>query len=247
MKMKYYPTGWRMLLHAPVVASLALALPAAAQVGEQRHDFAIGVSGGIVMDKVGFTPKVNQTYHLGPTLGLALRYTSERYYGMYCAFQAEANYALLGWTENVYSLRNEPLPDTYRRDLSYLQVPILANLGFGKIDRGLKGYFIAGPQVSYLIGDAEHRSEVWTMAGNVPDRMNNVTAQYGAAADNKFEYGITAGVGIELSTGIGHFLVEGRYYMGLSNIYGNSKTDPFAKSNHSCITARITYLIDLTH
>lgn len=35
--------------------------------------------------------------------------------------------------------------------------------------------------------------------------------------------------GLEVSTGIGHFLLEGRYYMGLSDFYKNSKRDFFRK------------------
>lgn len=222
-------------------------LPLHAQVGEQHHDLSLGFNGAVALNKVGFTPKINQTFYVGPAFGATMRYTSERYLGMWCAFQAEVNYANLGWKEDIFSSRNEELPDTYKRNLSYIQVPILANLGFGKYYRGFKGYFVAGPQLSYLIGDSEKRSETWTMIGDHPDRMNQVYQQYGKKAENKFEYGITVGLGGEYSTPIGHFLLEGRYYMGLSNIYGNSKTDPFPKSNHSTITFKVTYLFDVMH
>lgn len=218
-----------------------------AQVGDQRHDLCLGVNAGMTANKVGFTPKINQFYHLGPTIGATMRYTSERYLGMYCAFQAELNYSMLGWKEDIYSMANQKLDDKYSRNLSYLQLPILANLGFGKYERGFKGYFVAGPQLSYLIGDSESMSETWTTEAGIPDRMNNVTAQYGKAVENKFEYGITAGLGGEFTTPLGHFLLEGRYYMGLSNLYGNSKTDPFPKSNHSTIQLKVTYLIDVAH
>lgn len=230
-----------------LIAFSLSALHLCAQVGEQHHDLSLGVNAGVDFNKVGFTPKINQTFYIGPTLGATMRYTSERYLGMWCAFQAEINYANLGWNEDIYSSRNEELPDTYKRNLSYLQLPILANLGFGKFNKGFKGYFVAGPQLGYLIGDNEKRSETWTMMGDNPDRMNQIYAQYGKKVENKFEYGITAGLGGEYSTPIGHFLFEGRYYMGLSNIYGNSKTDPFAKSNHSTITFKVTYLFDVMH
>lgn len=221
---------------------------ACAQVGLQLHDFCIGVNGGYSFNKVAFTPKINQKYMMAPVMGLTLRYTSERYYGMYCAFQTEINYDMTGWTENIYSSYNEPLPDTYRRELAYLQVPLLANLGFGRYDRGFKGYLVAGPQFGYLLSDKEVRSETWTTtSGGAPDRMNNITAQYDLAVENKFEYGITAGLGGEMTTRFGHFLIEGRYYMGLSNLFKNSKTDPFAKSNNGSFVAKITYLFDVSH
>lgn len=232
---------------ALIIVLAAFALPSSAQVGEPRNDFAVGINGGVVANKVGFTPKINQFFNFGPTFGLTFRYTSERYMGMYCAFQAEANYAALGWKEDIYSSANEKLEDEYRRALGYIQVPLLANLGFGQIDRGFKGYFVAGPQFGYLINDKEHRSETWTMRGLFPDRMNNVISQYDKPVENKFEYGITGGLGGEFSTAVGHFLVEGRYYMALSNLYSNAKTEPFPKSNNSTITLKVTYLIDLTH
>lgn len=221
-------------------------ISATAQVGEQRHDFSIGVNAGLAMNKVAFTPKINQKFYMAPLYGVTIRYTSERYYGMWCAFQAELNYAGMGWKEDIHSYKNEKLPDTYQRNLKYFQMPILANLGFGRIERGFKGYLVAGPQLSYLIDDKEVRSETWTTHSyGMPDRTNNVIAQYGLKVENKFEYGITAGAGCELSTSIGHFLVEGRYYMGLSNLFGNSKTDPFPRSSNGTIIAKVTYLFDI--
>ena len=35
------------------------------------------------------------------------------------------------------------------------------------------------------------------------------------------------------------------YYYGLSDFYNNSKKDPFGRSGHSYIGARLTYLFDL--
>lgn len=225
-----------------------LPLTSRAQVGEQKHDLCLGINGGIALNKVGFTPKINQTYHMGPTAGITMRYTSERYLGMYCAFQAELNYSSLGWKEDIYSSTNEKLPDTYQRNLTYIQMPIMAHLSFGKYTKGFRGHFIAGPQFGYLIGDVEKQSEIWTtMSSGRPDRMNSITSQYGLKAENSFEYGITAGLGGELTTSLGHFILEGRYYMGLSNVFNNSKKDPFPKSNNSTIMIKVTYLIDVTH
>ena len=62
---------------------------------------------------------------------------------------------------------------------------------------------------------------------------------------NKFDYGITAGLGVELTSKVGHFLVEGRYYYGLSDIYKNSKKDVFSRSNNGVIYAKLTYLFDV--
>ena len=65
------------------------------------------------------------------------------------------------------------------------------------------------------------------------------------AADNRFDYGITGGAGVELRTKAGNFLVEGRYYYALSDFYNSTKKDYFSRSAHGVITAKITYLFDL--
>ena len=69
--------------------------------------------------------------------------------------------------------------------------------------------------------------------------------QYGKSVENRFEYGITGGGGLELSTAIGHFQLEGRYYFGLSDIWANSKKDPFGRSANGAIYVRLSYLMDL--
>ena len=66
------------------------------------------------------------------------------------------------------------------------------------------------------------------------------------AIQRKFDYGITAGLGLEYShPKVGHFLVEARYYYGLGDIYANSKSDYFARSNNSGIYIKLTYLWDV--
>ena len=141
------------------------------------------------------------------------------------------------------------MPDSYTRKINYIQLPILANLGLGNEYKGLKGFLLAGPQISYAIADHEERSSTWTTTTTngqeTPDRSNNVYAQYGKALDHKIDYGITAGLGIELTTGIGHFIVDARYYYGLSDLFGNAKKDPFSRSANGAIMAKVTYLINI--
>lgn len=63
--------------------------------------------------------------------------------------------------------------------------------------------------------------------------------------ENKFDYGITGGAGLELRTKAGNFLIEGRYYYALSDFYKSTKKDYFSRSAHGTIVAKITYLFDL--
>ena len=227
--------------HATILLLLLLIaqLPALAQVGKHRSDLAVGVNGGYALNRISFNPTIKQSWKGGATFGVSVRYTCEKYLSAICAVQAEANYINLGWKEDI-----EPDygTDTYYRDIHYLQVPLLARLGWGREEKGAQFFFLVGPQVGFCIGEKEHYSDPW--AGT--PRPNNVTRQYGRDVQNTFEYGITAGIGIEISARrVGHFLLEGRYYYGLSDIFHNAKQDPFGRSANGAIVVKASYLFDL--
>lgn len=223
-----------------VVLALFFALPAAAQLGEERHNFAVGINGGLNINSVSFQPKIKQNSLKGMALGLTMRYMSEKYFKMMCGLQMEINYSQRGWDENI----DDGSDNTYSRTMNYLEIPFMAHLAFGKdaLNRGVKVFFNAGPQIGFFLSDKEKMSDNWDPS----NRPNGVTGQYGKAVENKFDYGIVGGAGLEVSTGIGHFLLEGRYYFGLGDFYKNSKRDYFEKSAHSFIGVRLTYLIDIT-
>ena len=75
---------------------------------------------------------------------------------------------------------------------------------------------------------------------------NTQKALYGVKIQNKFDYGIAGGGGVELRTKkAGSFIVEGRYYFALSDFYSTTKKDYFARAAHGTITIKFTYLFDL--
>lgn len=209
-----------------------------AQVGEQRNDFSVGVNGGYLMTKMDFNPAIKQSYKCSPSFGFSARYICEKYFTTICGVLMEVNYANLGWKELI----EDGSDNTYSRDLTYIQVPILMQLGWGYERRGCKFIFEAGPQIGYYLGSAEHRGGgTW----DVSKRPNNVVEQYDETVKHKIDYGIAAGVGIELSTAIGHFLLDGRYYFGLGDTFDNSSSASFTRSAHQTITAKLTYLFDI--
>ncbi len=234
---------WRLVAVACILFATA---GIKAQIGEPRRGIAMGVNAGVAMNSVGFDPTIKQKMAMGPTFGLTLRLTSEKYFSTICALQAELNFARLGWKEDIRSRADEPLPDTYRREQDWLRLPLMARLGWGRETKGCMGYIVAGPELGYLLGERSKRSDVWTLdAEGNPDRPNGLYAQYDMAADHRFDYGITAGAGLEISTAAGHITLDGRYYYGLSDLYANSKRDVFQRSNNSTITIRLTWLFDL--
>lgn len=245
MTRKAYQPDWGPRI-AAFVFSLAVAFPLLAQVGEVRHDFAVGFNGGVAMNTVSFDPTIKQSMHIGPTFGATMRYTCEKYFTMVCAIQLEINYARLGWKENITDYNDQPLPDRYQRHHHYIQMPLLARLGWGREERGMMGYLVAGPQIGYCFSETTEQSEEWTLTSiGTPNRPNNMYAQYSMPIERKFDYGITAGIGAELNTKLGHFMLEGRYYYGLSDLFGNSKKDTFARSANGTIVAKVTYLFSV--
>jgi hypothetical protein len=226
---------------------------AKAQVGEYRTDFAVGVNGGYMLSKVSFTPDVPQNMLGGMTAGLTFRYNCEKYFKSLCAIVAEVNIAQTGWKEKIEGMENQPLyyaddPDNalhYERKITYLQIPIFARLGWGRERKGLQGFFQVGPQIAFMLSE---KTTTNLVPGYAPTeaRASNIVNQETMPVEKKFDYGIAGGAGIEFSMPkVGHFLLEGRYYYGLGNIFGNSKSDYFGKSNFGQIVIKATYLFDI--
>ena len=209
-----------------------------AQVGEKRYDFSVGGSLGYTFNRMDFQPTVKQTMKNDMAFGFATRYVCEKYFTAICAVQAEVNYWNLGWKELI----DDGSGNTYMRNLSYVQVPLLMQMGWGRERRGAKFIFEAGPQLGYYLGGSDERGGgVW----DVSHRPNKVTHQYDHEPDNNFDYGIAVGAGLELSTALGHIQLTGRYYYGLADIYDNSKKGFFGRSANQTIYAKITYLFDI--
>lgn len=246
-----------------VVIFVLCSVAASAQVGEFRKDFAVGFNGGYVLSNVDFVPKVPQGYQGGMTGGLTLRYTCEKYFKSICAVVAEINYAQIGWKEEILDMKDQPVPLhtdpsqtlRYSRKINYLQVPVLARLGWGRERNGFQAFFQLGPQIGvYLNDEIDANFDTRQPAFNpmskeyqyTDKRASHVMAQDTMAIENKFDYGIAAGLGLEFSNRhVGHFLLEGRYYYGLGNIYGNTKRDYFGRSNFGNIVVKFTYLFDI--
>ena len=164
------------------------------------------------------------------------------------------NYAKVGWKEDILNLSDKPVinqqtgfAEKYSRTLNYIQVPVFAHLAWGREQKGMQFFFQAGPQVGFYLSESTEANYDLNNA-NLSDRSNQTVAQETMAVENKFDYGIAAGLGLEYShPKAGHFQIEGRYYYGLGNIYGDTKKDYFSKSNIGNIVVKLTYLFDLMH
>lgn len=245
-----------------IILSLMLPVTTLAQVGKHRNDFAVGVNGGYLLSEVKFTPTVSQKQLGGMTGGMTFRYVCEKYFKTICSVYAEVNYTQTGWKEEILDKVDQPVkslqpdpatgqlvasgaPETYQRNINYLQIPIFAHLAWGREVSGFNFFFHAGPQFGIYLSEST-KTNFNLETPNLADRVNTTVAQYNMPVEHKFDYGIAVGGGAEYShPKVGHFLAEARYYYGLGNMYGDTKRDFFANSNMSNIVVKLTYLFDV--
>ena len=249
-----------------VVLLAVCCLSVGAQVGEHRSDFSVGVNGGYLWSRVNFVPSVSQAQRGAFTGGLSFRYVCEKYFKSICSLYGEVNFAQLGWKEDIRDLNDQRVvntttgqPEEFSYAINYVQVPLMARLAWGHERSGVNFFFQAGPQMGFCLSERSKTNfDVRKLDGgspepgntlpapNMDDRVNQVVAQDTMKVEHHFDYGIAAGIGVEFShRKAGHFILEGRYYYGLGNIYGDSKLDYFGRSNFSNIVIKLTYLFDL--
>lgn len=236
------------------LALTAFCSTAKAQIGEYRSIFSVGGNAGYVMSNVGFDPKVSQSWHGGMTGGFSWRYTCEKYFTTICSISGEVNYVSAGWKEDILTEKDAPVinangaREKYSRTINYIQIPVFAHLAWGQEQRGFNFFVQAGPQIGIYLSESTSKNyDEPNLATDGTGRSNNIVKQESMDVEKKFDYGIAAGAGAEYSRpGLGHFLLEARYYYGLGNIYNDSKRDYFGKSNLGNIVIKATYLFDLT-
>ncbi|MBD5341395.1 MAG: PorT family protein [Bacteroides sp.] len=219
-----------------LVRTLLLTAAIASGVGyasAQTHyasNVSLGVKGGIDLSRVTFTPSVKQNFAMGMNAGVTFRYIEENHFGLI----AEVNLEQRGWSENF-----EEYPYEYTRTLNYVQIPFLAHIYFGR--RG-RFFFNAGPEIGFMIGESTSANFDYHNLSSIKDFPIRTTYQYEMAAENKVDFGISAGLGGEFSLNKRHSIyIEGRFYYGLGNVLKSGRTENFRGSNSMSIMASIGY------
>ena len=214
-----------------MVILLAAALPSQAQKHYREHLW-VGVHGGLSMSRQSFSPSIDQKMHNGFTGGVTFRYAEEKIFGLI----GELNLVQRGWQENFKD--NPEL--SYKRNLTYISLPIMTHIYFGS--RRFKGFVNLGPEISYMLSEDKSANFDYSdpTAAEIP--ATRVTRQMTMDIKNKFDYGITAGIGVEFYLRPRHSLVlEARYYFGLGNIFPSTKADYFSASRASAIQVTLGY------
>ena len=164
---------------------------------------------------------------MGYTGGLMGRFDSEKNVGL----QVELNLNQQGWDETFEDPKYQ-----YSRTLTYIDIPFLTHIYMGS--KRVKFFLNLGPKIGYLIGEKSEQQ-------NIDDQTGTITEQHGMKVQNKFDWGLCGGPGLELRTGIGYFLLEGRYYYALGDFFKSRRVDFFGKSASQVISVKVSYLIPL--
>lgn len=208
-----------------------VAVPAVGQT-HYSSNVAVGVKGGAEFSQVFFSPSVRQKFCAGFTGGVMARYIEENHFGII----AELNFSQRGWAENF-----EDAPYNYRRTINYIELPVLAHIYFGR--RG-RFFFNAGPQVGLYLGDSTEANFNPEDMSSLPDfpYRNRMNEQMLLEVSQKFDYGISAGLGAEFNISKRNSIaVEARFYYGLGNIFPSKRTDTYSASNQMSVMATLGY------
>ena len=205
-------------------------------------NIGLNVSGSV--NRVSFTPVINQKLLSSVSYGLVFRHESEPH----IATQFEINYAVKGWIEDRDSI------GTYTRELEVIEFPLMAVFVAGS--KKLRLAVTVGPYISYLLDEKEeisvalpdnYRGYYSILGNNIPIVDNpNYQDYYLKPLERKWEFGFTGGVAVELHTKLGAFGIRGTYSNSMTNVFSlNSEDYYYSTSRLQTIRVGITYMVSL--
>ena len=211
---------------------LAMAITAVAQTHYEAN-IAVGGKAGMSLSRTNFQPSVPQALVGGFVVGGTFRYMEEKHFGLI----AELNVEQRGWKEKF-----EGYDYAYSRKFTYLQLPIMTHVYFGS-DK-FHAFFNAGPSMGLMIGESTSSNFDYNHIADIEGfpSENRYTEQMTLKVKRKFDYGITAGLGMEyIAQHKQSFTLEGRLYYGLGDVFSNKKSDTFSGSGGMSIAITLGY------
>ena len=161
-------------------------------------------------------------------------YIEEKHFGVI----AEINLEQRGWKEKY-----EGYNYCFDRTFTYIQVPLLTHIYFGS--NKFHGFFNAGPEIGFMVGETTSSNFDYENVSTIVDfpSINRPLDQYTLEVHNKFDYGISAGIGMEyILSRRNSFSLEGRFYYGLNDVFSNHKKDVFSGSSGLSIMVTLGYM-----
>lgn len=217
---------------AIAILVLSSAGGAAAQQRYTPHTW-VGGRVGATVSRQDFSPSVPQGWQPGYSCAVSLRYAEEKTFSLV----AELGITTRGWKEDF-----QESPLRYNRTLTFVSLPVMTQISY--VSRRSRLFVNLGPEFGYLINDRISANFDYSRLDGVtqwPERPR-MTEQLGMPVSNKFDYGITGGIGAEFLTSPRHsFSLEARYYFGLANIFKSSKADTFGASRSTSVEINLGY------
>ena len=222
-----------------LLTALALTLAALTARAQTHYEgnIAVGAKAGATLSRMQFNPTVPQTMLPGFMFGATFRYMEERHFGII----AELNVEQRGWKEKF-----EGYDFAYQRRLTYLQLPMLTHIYFGS--NRVHGFFNVGPEIGLLVATSTSANFAYDDIGAIDNfpATNRSTEQFDLPVHRRFDYGLSAGLGLELiARGRNSFTLEGRFYYGLGDVFGNRKRDAFSSSSSMSVMLTLGYMYRL--
>lgn len=202
------------------------------------HNISVGAKGGMSLSRVNFQSSVPQKMIGGMVIGASVRYIEENHFGLI----GELNLEQRGWKEDFKPLEGY----SFSRQFTYIQLPLLTHIYFGS-DK-VRFFFNAGPEIGIMIGEKTSSNFDYKNAVDIEELANSYRKleQYTLPVHRRFDYGISAGLGMEVNITPKHAInLEGRFYYGLNDVFENHKTDPFQGSSSMSIMVTLGYNIRL--
>ena len=197
-------------------------------------ELSYGINGGLTFSKVGFNSyflRVPQTLFEQFSGGITVRYISENHFGI----QAELNYSQRGWKEQTDTVNL----NKYTRSIAYLELPVMTHIYFS-LAKHVRLFFNLGPQINFYLGEKEIDRDI------VDDKLDTnprqTTSYYDISVQHSFDYGLKGAMGLEFRTKAGSFILDGRYYYGLSDVFNSTRSDWFQSSHNQVLGVNLTYL-----
>ena len=209
---------------------LAISSILVAQPRLRHPELYIGAHAGAMASSITFNPTVKGIDLLQSPLsingGLVVRYAAHKV----CALQLELNYMQRGWREVLPATDTSPAVD-YRRQLDYIQLPLLMHLAFGN---KFRGFLNLGPQIGYCFRDTEYGTK------------NPLYTHHYQPIQQPFDWGLAGGLGMYYRTNkIGTFQLEARFNYSLGSVFNNRITDYFTSANPMNLSVNFAYLWEI--
>ncbi len=198
---------------------------------------SLGGKAGATLSRMQFNPSVPQRFLPGMMFGGTFRYIEERHFGLILELNVEQR----GWKE-LY----EDTDFHYQRRFTYVQLPMLTHIFFG--NNRMKGFFNAGPELGYMIAHSTSANFDYAHFADIEGfpTANRHNEQLNLDINSRFDYGISAGLGMEVNMAPRHSIaLEGRFYYGLRDVFSNHKKDPFSGSSGMSIMVTLGYFYQL--